>query len=111
MAQQNEQRAEKRVLAKLEVHFKSVEEAARVFKTYSLNLSPGGMCIRSTHRHKEGELIRVSLLLNGQRFEFKARVVWSKANVMGVRFEGMSPAERLHLESMLWPVKARAKAL
>jgi len=106
MARENEQRAQKRVSTKLEVRFASTAEAARVFKTYSLNLSPGGMCIRSVRRHQPGELIWVSLLINGQKFELKARVAWSKENVMGVRFEGMSSAEKLRLESMLWPVKA-----
>ncbi|MCL2011720.1 MAG: PilZ domain-containing protein [Cystobacterineae bacterium] len=105
MERENERRAEQRVSATLEVRFESVEEAARMFKTYSLNLSPGGICIRSTRHHKPGELLRLSLELGKEKFELRGKVAWAQENVMGIRFEGMSPAERLRLAAALGTAK------
>jgi len=107
MSGKNERRAEKRVPTKLEVHFESIEDAARVFKAYSLNLSPGGICIRSAHRHKPGELIRLSLSIDGKQFKIKARIAWVKEEVMGVRFEGLPLTEMLQIRALLWPTKTR----
>jgi uncharacterized protein (TIGR02266 family) len=111
MARKNERRVEKRVPAKLEIRFASVKDAARVFKAYSLNLSPGGMCIRSTHCHAQGELLQLSLEIGGQKFELQARVVWVQDAVLGVRFEGMLLAERLRLESVIWPAKINLSSI
>ncbi|MCL2179104.1 MAG: PilZ domain-containing protein [Cystobacterineae bacterium] len=92
---------------RVEVRFENAKEAARIFKTYSLNLSPSGICIRNTQRLLPGEHIRLSLVVDGQKFELGGHITWAKEGVVGIRFEGMSSQERLRLESAIWPTQGR----
>ncbi|MCL2625352.1 MAG: PilZ domain-containing protein [Cystobacterineae bacterium] len=105
MVRENERRSEERATTKLEVRFENAKEAARIFKTYSLNLSPSGICIRNTQHLFPGERIRLSLVVGGQKFALRGRIAWAREDVVGLRFEGVSPEEKRRLKAAIWPSK------
>ena len=63
----------------------------------TLNLSHGGVAIRTTHPLPMGTLARLRMKLPGapREFEVSATVQWSAPGIgMGLRFEGPSPEEQ-----------------
>ncbi len=53
-AQANNRRGEERVSARFEVHFNHAQEAARALRAYSLNISAGGLCLRTRRAYDVG---------------------------------------------------------
>ena len=89
-----ERRRDPRVGARFEVAFKHAQDAAKAFKTFSVNFSAGGLCLRSQKPHAIGEVVELHLTVDGQDFEIHGTVQWIRAGVVGVRFVDMSPETR-----------------
>lgn len=93
-----DRRRDARSAAKFEVAFQSAADAAKAFKTFSVNISAGGLCIRSQKPHEVGESVRLELSVAGERFDLKGTVVWVRSSVVGIRFIDVSPSVRDRLE-------------
>ncbi len=80
--------------------FHAVEDAAEALNTFSLNFSAGGLCLRTKNPHAVGDRIALSLNIEGETFELIGAVAWARADVLGIRFEGVAPQDRLRLEAV-----------
>ena len=89
-----ERRRDPRVGARFEVGFKSAAAAAKAFKTFSVNFSAGGLCLKTQRPHAVGEVVQLHLRVEGEVFELKGTVQWARAGVVGVRFIDHSPDDR-----------------
>jgi uncharacterized protein (TIGR02266 family) len=92
-----ERRRDPRVGARFEVAFKHAQDAAKAFKTFSVNFSAGGLCLRSQRPHAVGEVVELHLSVDGQSFEITGTVQWTRAGVVGVRFVDVQPETRARL--------------
>ena len=94
-----DRRRDVRIGARVAVKFK-VEEAAKALNTFSVNFSAGGLCLRTKIPHAVGARLELSLDVDGQLFELKGQVAWSRGDVIGVRFEGVTQKDRERLEAV-----------
>lgn len=92
-----ERRRDPRVGARFEVAFKHAHDAAKAFKTFSVNFSAGGLCLRSQRPHAVGEVVELHLTVDGQDFEISGTVQWTRAGVVGVRFVDVQAETRTRL--------------
>ena len=95
-----ERRRDPRVGARFEVGFSSAADAAKAFKTFSVNFSAGGLCLRSSKPHAVGEVVQLHLVVEGEDFELQGTVQWSRAGVVGVRFVDLQPEVRERLREV-----------
>jgi uncharacterized protein (TIGR02266 family) len=95
-----ERRRDPRVGARFEVAFKSPQDAAKAFRTFSVNFSAGGLCLRSSKPHAVGEVVELHVQVDGQDFELKGTVQWARAGVVGVRFVDLPPEVRERLSEV-----------
>ena len=92
-----DRRRDPRVGARFEVAFNHAKDAAKAFKTFSVNFSAGGLCLRSQRPHALGEVVELHLTVEGQDFELSGTVQWVRGGVVGVRFTEMQPEVRERL--------------
>ena len=92
-----ERRADERVVARIEVRFKGLAEAARAFRAYSLNLSAGGLCLKTRRQYQVGERLSLSLTLEKQEYHLTGVVAWERSGAVGVRFENVTSEDRQRL--------------
>ena len=91
-----------RIPARIEVRFGHPSDAARALRAYSLNLSVGGLCLRTQRKYELGEPLRLELdVQSGEAFELKGVVAWVRDGAIGVRFEDMSEDERERLTRLV----------
>jgi uncharacterized protein (TIGR02266 family) len=102
-----DRRREERIPARVEIHFSHAKEAAKAFKAYSLNFSPGGLCVRTKTPHPLGDRLSVKLLVDGEAFDLEAVVAWTRGNITGMRFDGLSAEDRLRLERVAAELRSR----
>ncbi len=95
-----ERRRDPRIGARFDVSFRSAVDAAKAFKTFSVNFSAGGLCLRTTRPHAIGEVVQLHVAVDGQDFELKGTVQWARADVVGVRFIELQPDQRVRLEEL-----------
>ena len=93
-----DRRADTRVGAKVGVKFKALLHAAKALNTFSVNFSAGGLCLRTKLPHAIGDRMELTITIDGELFEVNGVVAWAKADVIGIRFEGVSPRDRERLE-------------
>ena len=105
-----ERRADIRIGAKVAVKFRALAEAAKALNTFSVNFSAGGLCLRTKAPHTNGDRMELSITIDGELFELKGVVAWVKADVAGIRFEGVSPKDRERLE-LVAKILARSNPL
>ena len=103
----SDRRSEERIPARVEVHFQHAREAAKAFKAYSVNFSPGGLCVRMSAPYALGDRLMVKMIVEGQSFELETVVAWTRGTVTGLRFDGLTAEERLRLESVASLLRAR----
>lgn len=92
-----ERRQFERFAARIEVRFGHASDAARAFRAYSLNLSVGGLCLRTQKRYELGELLRLELDVQSESFLLKGVVAWVRDGAIGVRFEDVGEEDRERL--------------
>lgn len=93
-----ERRRDIRIGAKFEVRFSAAAQAAKALNTFSVNFSAGGLCLRTKSPHAISDKLQLSLEIEGEQFELKGIVAWVRADVIGIRFEEVSPKDRERLE-------------
>lgn len=90
-----------RIPARIAVRFGHPSDAARALRAYSLNLSVGGLCLRTQKRYELGEVLRLELDTQSDSFVLKGVVAWVRDGAIGVRFEDMTEEERERLTQLV----------
>lgn len=101
----SERRTQERVPARVEVRFHEPEHAARALRAYSLNLSAGGLCLRTSRRYELGAPLKLALVISEDAVELDAAVAWVRDGAVGVRFENVRPRDRELLQSLVDSLK------
>jgi uncharacterized protein (TIGR02266 family) len=96
-------RAHERVTATFDVRFQDTEDAARALRAYSLNVSAGGLCLRTRRSYDVGAHVRLQMTVSGEDFELDGIISWVRddAEAIGVRFIGVSEADQLRLQRVV----------
>ncbi|MDY7229617.1 TIGR02266 family protein [Hyalangium rubrum] len=104
---QPNRRAEERVPARFEVHFSQTEDAAKALRAYSLNISSGGLCLRTRRAYDVGAPVRLELHVNGELFKLQGVVAWvrDESEAVGVRFTKLTEDDRTRLQSLIDSLK------
>jgi uncharacterized protein (TIGR02266 family) len=96
-------RAHERMSATFDVRFKEVKDAARALHAYSLNLSAGGLCLRTRRSYDVGARVRLQMSVEGEDFELEGIVSWVRddAEAIGVRFVDVKEADQERLQRVV----------
>ena len=97
----DERRSELRISARLSVQFEKIGDATTAFKAFSLNVSPGGVCIRSKRALPKETRVSLHLTIDGEPFHLLGAVAWVRGDVHGIRFVNPSRAQRARLEELV----------
>ncbi len=111
MSNGSERRVDPRYGAHFDVRFTRASDAARAFNAFSINFSPGGLCVRSPNAYSVGEALTLSLTIEGELFELQGMVSWVRGEAVGVRFVNVKPAVRARLEAVAQLLATRGAAL
>src|SRR5262249_9097647 len=96
-----ERRASERVVARIDVRFSEPEQAARALRAYSLNLSVGGLCLRTRKNYEVGSVLQLSMTVDEHDDHLKGRVAWAHRGAIGVRFEELDAKDRERLAALV----------
>ena len=101
--QQEERRAENRIPARVEVHFRDAAQAAEALRSYAVNFSVGGICLRTEKSYPIGHVLALVLLVDVERFELEGDVAWARPrdHAVGVRFREVEPGARERLAALV----------
>jgi len=96
-------RAHERMSAKFDVRFKEAQDAARALHAYSLNLSAGGLCLRTRRSYDVGSRVRLQMSVEGQDFDLEGIISWVRddAEAIGVRFVDVNTADQERLQRVV----------
>ena len=98
---------EERVTARFEVRFTETQDAARALRAYSLNLSAGGLCLRTRRSYDVGAQVQVAMEIErrGLQPRGRHRLGAREAEAIGVRFINMREEDRVRLQRVLDTLK------
>ncbi len=96
-------RTYERVFARFDVRFQDVQDAARALRAYSLNLSAGGLCLRTQRSYDVGSRVRLAMTVDGEDFDLQGLVAWVRddAEAIGVRFVDLTEDDRARLQRVV----------
>ena len=96
-------RAHERASATFDVRFQEVQDAARALRAYSLNVSAGGLCLRTRRSYDVGSRVRLQMTVSGEDFELEGIIAWVRddAEAIGVRFVDVSEADQARLQRVV----------
>jgi uncharacterized protein (TIGR02266 family) len=83
-----------------DVRFAQVTDAAKAMKAFSINLSAGGLCVRSKTRREVGEVLRLDMTIERDTLSLDGVVAWVYGDALGVRFVNVRPDQKERLEAM-----------
>lgn len=95
-----DRRAYERIPARIEVHFRERQDAARSLRAYSANFSAGGLCILTRRRYEVGARLALQLEVDGQGYTLSGAVAWVRGGAVGIRFENVSNEDRNRLNTL-----------
>ncbi|XXF80686.1 TIGR02266 family protein [Myxococcaceae bacterium GXIMD 01537] len=98
-------RVEERVAARFEVRFEQTQDAARALRAYSLNLSAGGLCLRTRRPYELGSQVHLSMAIDGEAFKLEGVIAWVRDEAIGVRFVNMGEPDRVRLQRVVESLK------
>ena len=100
-------RTHERVTATFDVRFLEAEDAARALRAYSLNLSAGGLCLRTRRSYDVGAIVRLQMTVSGEDFDLEGIISWVRddAEAIGVRFINVSDANQARLQRVVTTFK------
>jgi uncharacterized protein (TIGR02266 family) len=100
---QANRRGEERVPARFEVHFNHAQEAAKALRAYSLNVSAGGLCLRTRRAYDVGMPVDMDMVIGGENFHLQGVIAWvrDESEAIGVRFTGMTDEDRARLQRVI----------
>ena len=99
--EETERREFKRVAARIEVRFEQAGQAAKALRAFSLNVSLGGLCLRTRKQYAVGEILRLTMKIASEDFILEGAVAWTRDGAIGVRFQNVSDHDRQRLGSLL----------
>ncbi|MCE9672654.1 TIGR02266 family protein [Myxococcus stipitatus] len=96
-------RADERVAARFAVRFAQQEDAARALRVFSINVSAGGLCLRTRKAYDVGSRVSLSMDIAGQEFHLTGVVAWvrDEQEAIGVRFTDVSDEDRARLQRVV----------
>jgi uncharacterized protein (TIGR02266 family) len=96
-------RIDERIPARFEVHFNYTLEAAKALRAYSLNISAGGLCLRTRRSYDVGTPVQMDMVVEGQAFQIQGVIAWvrDESEAIGVRFTEMSEEDRARLQRVI----------
>jgi uncharacterized protein (TIGR02266 family) len=100
-------RVDERISARFEVHFARVQEAARALRAYSLNVSAGGLCLRTQRAYDVGTPVQMEMQIDGELLKLQGVIAWvrDESEAIGVRFTDMSDEARERLQRVIDSIK------
>lgn len=98
-------RTAERISARFEVRFAEARDAARALRAYSLNLSAGGLCLRTQRAYEVGAQVNLAMTIEGEEFSLQGLIAWVRPEAVGVRFINMVEADRVRLQRVLETLK------
>lgn len=100
-------RSHERVSATFDVRFEQTQDAARALRAYSLNLSAGGLCLRTRRSYDVGSRVRLQMSVSGEDFELDGIISWVRddAEAIGVRFVDVKEEDQLRLQRVVGSFK------
>ncbi len=98
-----ERRAEDRIPVRIEVHFRDAAAAVEALRSYAVNFSVGGICLKTERSYPVGHVLQLVLLVEDERFELEGVVAWARAReqAIGVRFREVEPASKERLGALV----------
>jgi uncharacterized protein (TIGR02266 family) len=101
--QPEERRAESRIPVRVEVHFRDAAQAAEALRTYAVNFSVGGICLRTERAYPVGHVLALVLQVDEERFELEGEVAWARTrdHAVGVRFREVDEGAKERLAALV----------
>jgi uncharacterized protein (TIGR02266 family) len=98
-----ERRAADRIPVRIEVHFRDAAAAADALRSYAVNFSVGGICLRTERSYPVGHLLQLVLLVDEERFELEGVVAWARTreHAIGVRFREVDETAKERLAALV----------
>ena len=98
-----ERRATDRIPVRIEVHFHDAAAAAEALRSYAVNFSVGGICLKTERTYPLGHMLQLVLLVDEERFELEGEVAWARAReqTIGVRFRQVEPVAKERLAALV----------
>jgi uncharacterized protein (TIGR02266 family) len=99
----DERRAADRIPVRIEVHFRDAAAAAEALRSYAVNFSVGGICLKTERTYPVGHVMALVLMVEDEQFELEGVVAWARAReqVIGVRFREVEPAAKERLAALV----------
>lgn len=96
-------RSDERVTAKFAVRFEQTEDAARALRVFSINVSAGGLCLRTRKAYDVGSQVRLSMDIAGEEFHLTGIIAWvrDEQEAIGVRFTDVNDEDRARLHRVV----------
>ena len=97
-----ERRAADRIPVRIEVHFHDAAAAAEALRSYAVNFSVGGICLRTERSYPVGHVLKLVLRVEEEQFELEGVVAWARAReqAIGVRFREVDPEGKERLAAL-----------
>lgn len=102
-------RTDERVAAKFAVRFEHTADAARALRVFSINVSAGGLCLRTRKAYDVGSQVRLSMDIAGEEFHLNGIVAWvrDEEEAIGVRFTDVNDEDRARLHRVVESFKSK----
>ena len=96
-----ERRTADRIPVRIEVHFGDAAAAAEALRSYAVNFSVGGICLKTDRSYPVGHLLQLVMLVEDERFELEGVVAWAREQAIGVRFREVEPGAKERLGALV----------
>jgi hypothetical protein len=102
---QVDRRLEERIPTRIAVRFNAPEDAARALRAFSVNVSTGGLAIRTSHAYPLGGPLQITLEVGDEELRLDSIVAWSRSGIVGVRFTNVKEPAAKRLQKLISSLK------
>lgn len=95
---------ETRIQAELTISLARSGEAEDILQADSVNVSLGGLCVRTSRGYPVGQPLAIDVRCEAERLALRGVVAWSRpgAALLGIRFVDLSSEASARLEALVW---------